>query len=209
MGADDPKYRRLTRARPRARFSLISTGNSSLWLGPDHVLCIDSTGFTENYKRFYFRDIQGLIIRKTDRYKYWSLALGFLGVFLMVMGAVTTDGVGRIIVFSFAGFFCLCTVLNLALGPTTICYLQTAVQLEPLPSIHRLRKARKVLNRLRPMIAGAQGELRPEEIAAHFGQPPAQPPEQPSVPPAAAPGSPAPAAIETAGEANLPPRILS
>jgi hypothetical protein len=182
--ADEPKYKRLTRARPRARFAIISTGNSSVWLGPDHLLCIDSNGYTENYKRFYFRDIQAFIARKTDGYKYASLVLGLIGVFLGIIAVITSDSVGRIILFSAAGLFLLCMSLNLLFGPTTLCYLQTAVQVEFLPSIRRLRKARKILNLIRPLIASAQGEVAPEEIARRFsGMPgmPAQVAQQPAV----------------------------
>jgi len=38
------------------------------------------------------------------------------------------------------------------------------VQIEDLPSLNRMRRARKVLERLRPLVVAAQGELRPEEI---------------------------------------------
>jgi len=47
------------------------------------------------------------------------------------------------------------------------------VQIEELPSLNRLRRTRAVMNRLRPMIAEAQGQLTPEEIqmkAAEAGQ---------------------------------------
>src|SRR5437899_10193108 len=125
--AEEVKYKRLTRARARSRFSVISAGNSSLWLGPDHLLCIDSTGFTENYKRFYFRDIQAVIVRKTDGYKYWNGALGFLGLLFTIFAAMTSDSAGRIAWFSFAALFWLLMLLNLALGPTSACYVQTAV----------------------------------------------------------------------------------
>jgi hypothetical protein len=206
--ANEPKYKRLTRARPRSRFSVVSAGNSSLWLGPDHLLCIDSTGFTENYKRFYFRDIQAFIVRKTDGYKYWSLALGVLGFFFAFMAALTRDSVGRIVLLCIAAFFWLCMLLNLVLGPTTVCHLQTAVQIELLPSIHRLRKARKVLNILRPLIASAQGELAPQEIAARFsGMPSTQQPAVTGVPPVINPV--APTAGGSVDAPNVPPRIVS
>jgi len=208
--ADEPKYKRLTRARSRSRFAVVSAGNSSLWLGPDHLLCIDSTGFTEHYKRFSFRDIQALIVRKTDGYKYWSLALGMVGVFLAIIGAFTGDRVGSLVLFSIAAFFSLCMLLNLSLGPTTVCYLQTAVQIELLPSIHRLRKARKVMNILRPLIASAQGELAPEEIAARFSGTPAQTTQEPPVADATPVISPvAPTARDSGEGTNVPPRIVS
>ena len=37
----------------------------TVWLGRDHLLLVSRAGYTENYKRFYFRDIQAIIIRKT------------------------------------------------------------------------------------------------------------------------------------------------
>jgi hypothetical protein len=61
-------------------------------------------------------------------------------------------------------------VANLLLGPTCVCHLKTAVQTEELPSLRRLRRARKVLARLRPLIVAAQGELTLGEIAARTGQ---------------------------------------
>jgi hypothetical protein len=208
--AEEVKYKRLTRARPRSRFSVVSAGQSSLWLGPDHLLCIDSTGFTENYKRFYFRDIQAFIIRKTDGYKYWSIAWGILAFFFAFLAAITRDSVGRTVLLSIGAFFGLCMLLNLALGPTTVCQLQTAVQNELLPSIHRLRKARKVLNIVRPLIASAQGELAPAEIAARFSgtaSPATQQPATTGSPPIIS--SVSPAAGDSGDASDLPPRIVS
>jgi hypothetical protein len=208
--AEEVKYKRLTRARPRTRFSVVSAGNSSLWLGPDHLLCIDSTGFTENYKRFYFRDIQAVIVRKTDGYKYWGLAWGLLTLFFAASAFLTSDSVGRIVLLSIAGFFALCMFLNFALGPTSACHVQTAVQNEPLPSIVRLRKARKVLNLLRPLIVTAQGELAPQEIAARFSGAPGQAWQQPDltgVPPVINPV--APTSGDSGEVSNVPPGIVS
>ena len=51
----EAEYQRLTRAHPRSGFAVAFAARSSLWLGKDHLLCIDSTGFSESYKRFYFR----------------------------------------------------------------------------------------------------------------------------------------------------------
>src|SRR5213593_2882508 len=81
----DQEYRRLTRSRVRHTgfFTLAST-RSSLWLGKDHLLNIDSNRYTEEYKRFYFRDIQSITIRKTKRREIWNLVLMLL---LLVGGA--------------------------------------------------------------------------------------------------------------------------
>ena len=161
------EYKRLTRARPRARFAVVSTGSSSLWLGKDHLLSIDSSGYTESYKRFYFRDIQAFLIRKTERQKWSGLILAVLTGLFFFPAALSEGGV-RIIFGSIAGFFLLIFLVNLALGPACACQLRTAVQLEDLPSMVRLRRARKILDRLRPLITAAQGEIQPEEIGPRF-----------------------------------------
>ena len=206
---DDPKYQRLTRARPRARFSIISTGNSCLWLGPDHLLCIDSNSFNETYKRFYFRDIQALIIRKTDRYKYAALTLGVFGGFFAVLAGVAGGAIGRTVWLSIAGFVWFIMLLNLAFGPTSVCCLQTAVQIEELPSLNRLRRARKVLNRLRPLIAAAQGELKPDEIGPRLQ---GLQPQSQGMPVFTTPESAPQAAAQpnyVVDDPNAPPRIIS
>ena len=63
----EKEYHRLTRARPRSAFAVAFISRSSLWLGRDHLLCVDSSGYTETYKRFYFRDIQAVTIVATKR----------------------------------------------------------------------------------------------------------------------------------------------
>ena len=37
---------------------------NTLWLGADHLLQGEHTGYTEEYKRFYFRDIQGITVKR-------------------------------------------------------------------------------------------------------------------------------------------------
>src|SRR5262252_7141323 len=77
----EPEYRRLSRGRNRRRFALVTTTRSSLWLGKDHLLVIDSSGYTETYKRFHFRDIQALVLCRTDRWLYQAVILAALGCF--------------------------------------------------------------------------------------------------------------------------------
>src|SRR2546427_536863 len=166
----EKEYRRLTwsRRRSQAGLAVFSPARSSLWLAKDHLLCIDTTGYTETYKRFYFRDIQSVIIRKTERSKFRNLALGvLLGLFALF--TVLSNDVTRAFIFgTIAALSALALLINLAAGPTSICHLRTAVQTEELASLNRVRRARKVLDRLRPLITAAQGSLAPEEIAARL-----------------------------------------
>lgn len=166
----EKEYQRLTCAQPRSGFAVALTSRSSLWLGKDHLLCIDSSGYTETYKRFYFRDIQAITIRTSKRRTIlnWVLVVPtilFLALMFAALSSRSHWDTGAIIIYLiFVSVFGVPFLINNLLGPTCICHLRTAVQIEELPSLNRLRRARKVLNRLRPFIIAVQGGLSPEEI---------------------------------------------
>lgn len=189
-----PAYQRLTRVRNRAFFSFATRARTSLWLGTDHLLCVDSTGFTENYKRFYFRDIQAITVQATQRRSVWNWILGLLTALCLVLGDLGSlfrgEPTPQVYVFGILFFvFVIPLVLNNIFGQTCICNLQTAVQTEELASLSRIRKTRKVLERIRPLIATAQGTLTPEEISQRLREDVPITPENPlpdnsTIPPA-------------------------
>src|SRR6266853_1047397 len=111
----EKEYQRLTRARPRSRFAVVSSGSSSLWLGKDHVLCIDTSGYNESYKRFYFRDIQALVIRKTERQKWSALILAVLATCFLLPAGLSSEVVIKYVFGGIAGFFVLVLLIDLAL----------------------------------------------------------------------------------------------
>jgi hypothetical protein len=167
---------------------------SRLWLGKDHLLSVDSQYYSEDYKRFYFRDIQEVIIRKTRSGTIGNVVLGFLAG-AGVLGFFATSGGPAVFWAIFAGFWLLFVLLNTAFGPTCVSHLRTAVQTEELPSLKRLRRAQKVVARLRPLIAQAQGEIPREEIPAWMaGLAPGGPATEMTAPPVitAAPAPPSP-----------------
>jgi hypothetical protein len=171
----DLEYRRLTRAKSRSHFGIVSTSRSSLWLGRDHLLQIDTSGYTETYKRFHFRDIQALVLCKTDVWLYRSIAFGVL---VSLFALVAIFGGGPILAWVFgilASLFALFLVLDVTAGPTAKCYLRTAVQTEPLVSLVRLRRARTVFETLRPLVTAAQAEPMPHQPASEFGAQPTPP----------------------------------
>ncbi len=195
------EYQRLTRAAGRVRFAAVRTTNGSLWLGADHLLGVDSGGFTENYKRFYFRDIQAIMIEKTKTGQIWNYIWG-VAVFITLVSAIANrspgplsqwngdDAVGTIVFGGFATLFALFFVINLLLGPTCKCYLRTAVQIEEIPSLRRLHRARKILERIRPLITTAQGGGLSPQIIAEKMRAPAQPPAATAAAPAESPDLP-------------------
>jgi len=167
----EKEYQRLTRARSRSAFAVAFMSRSSLWLGKDHLLCVDSSGYTETYKRFYFRDIQAFTLVATKRQTVWNGVL-LVPIVICLAGLATNlsfpprGEAATIITWAiFTVIFIVAFLIHNLLGPTCICHLRTAVQTEELPSLNRLRRVRKVLERIRPFIIAVQGELPPEEIS--------------------------------------------
>ena len=135
-----------------------------LYEGPDHLLQVASTGYSENYRRFYFRDIQAISVRKTQIGKIIN---GVFAFFIALFGLPAFDmSLGpAIAMWSIAGFFALLLICNVILGPTCVCYIRTAVQTERLGSVTRIPTARRLLKRIRPLIEGVQGSLSQQEFA--------------------------------------------
>ena len=144
-----------------------------LYQGPDHLLQVLSTGFNETYKRFAYRDIQAITLRKTNMGKVWNGIWGVLFT-LFALPASFVNGPVAVGLGIISAIFLILLGANLALGPTVVAYLQTAVQVEKLPSIRRLRSARSTLSILNPLIASAQAEFQAERLHASTpGNPPA------------------------------------
>lgn len=146
-------------------------GRRSLWRGADHLLYLSYRGFTEEYRRFYFADIQAIYYRKTAGGKVLN---GFMGGIAVLFALVAFLGWkvqqwemwGVVTVAVFAAIFVLFLVANLLMGPTCKCFLRTAVQLQYLPSIRRVRHARKAIQIIQPLIETVQGVLSPDQLAA-------------------------------------------
>jgi hypothetical protein len=134
-----------------------------LYQGPDHLLLVTSSGYYESYKRFYFRDIQAITVRASARGKVWNGLWGSLAVLATIIAVQSSDA--TFVVWSIlAGVFFLLLALNVGKGPTCVCRIQTAVQTRPLPSLNRLRRARKAIAQLRPLIEAAQEPMLPSEL---------------------------------------------
>lgn len=159
----EQEYQRLARPSNTSGLMGLST-RSSLWLAKDHILRVDSTGYSERYKRFYFRDIQSITIQVTLRRTYWNLFLGASSG-LLILGGIPYSisqkfGPGEWIAGGvLAMLFVIPLIVNNILGTTCTCKVKTAVQIEPLP-MRRLRKARKVLARVQPLVLAAQEKLQ-------------------------------------------------
>ena len=94
-------------------------------------------------------------------------------------------------------------VCDVLFGPTASCSLRTAVQVEQLSALNRVRRAQKVLEIVKPLITAAQGSLSPEEVAAQM--------QARSIAPMASASvvQPAPTSIVSpAAVGDIPPKIV-
>ena len=170
MASDNKPLRRLP-GRGRKTFGLISTTSTRLYLEDDHLLYVANDRFTESYMRFYFRDVQALLLCRTNSAKSANLALTVVIAFFSLLGLLgdyswNWGGAGLAVCGSITFFFLLLLVINLVKGPSCLCHLKTAVHTEELPSLNRVRAARKAFALLRPAIEAAQSQLAGPEMPA-------------------------------------------
>ena len=138
-------------------------GYHTLWQGADHLLQVYSRLGVEDYKRFYFNDIQAIITRKTAAGKIQNIVLVVLAGLFGLLGAIFGGG-WLIFYASIIGVLALILLINLLRGPTCETVLMTAVQTEKLHSLHRIKTAQSVMNQLRSLIEQRQGRINPETV---------------------------------------------
>ena len=149
-------------------------GPKSLWLGNDHLLLVESTGYTESYRRFYYRDIQAVVAERSAQRAFINVMLGLLilvilGVGFAVAESVSYDESDAHIVWmvfgSLAFVVALAAVIQSLLGPCCRTTIVTSVQTCRLPSIVRVRHVNRLLAELSPRIAEIQGVVDAVELA--------------------------------------------
>ncbi|MDM8553245.1 hypothetical protein QUF75_00735 [Desulfococcaceae bacterium HSG7] len=139
-----------------------------LWRAKDHLLSVSYRFGDEYYKRFYYKDIQTIIIRKTAFGKVQDGIMGGMTVLFGVMAFFTGD-VGALIFGILASATTLLLFINIIFhGPTCECYIQTAVQKEKLKSLKFLKRAVKVTDIIKKLIEQAQGVISAQELNTAF-----------------------------------------
>lgn len=132
-------------------------GYSSLWVAQDHVLAVTSSGYTDNYKRFYFRDIQGILVEDSDRSFYikisFSLLLAALLIICVLSGATWSSYLFWTLILGTP------IVMDIVKGPTCKVFLVTQVQSVRLKAISRRARLEKFLQAVQPLIEAAQADL--------------------------------------------------
>jgi len=143
----------------------------TLWKGGDHVLAVVSNGYSEDYRRFYFKDIQAVIIRPTRRARTITFSLAITAA-LIALAAFAAAAANQIFMAYLCGIICLSLLIglliNVLLGPSCSCHLKMPLVTHEMPSLRRLKHAQAMLFEIRPLIRTIQGSLSDEEIKTTF-----------------------------------------
>lgn len=135
-----------------------------LWLGPDHALLVRSSVISQDYRRFYFADIEAIVIAEIES------ASRFYGMVLSIMAGVFTLGLAVSGYTAWAVFCALvCIVLSVFTWtrPLVRCSLKTRVGTQPLPCLKQLQAARRVAAILQAEIQKVQGLMPGDSLASH------------------------------------------
>ena len=145
-------------------YKLVQRGSGLLgryWIyqGSDHLLLLEQILFVQSYYRFFFRDIQGIMMRKTDRFWAGNLVIAF-GFFLAAIRIYERKaGPWTIILIILFGLFALRHFIR---GMTCKISIITEVQKKKLGGVQPLRKWRAMKKFLVPIIEDQQGRFSTE-----------------------------------------------
>lgn len=144
-------------------------GRDTAWMGPDHLLIVESSGISETYKRLYFKDIQAVSILKTP---YAFIANSILFALMVILTASglylysTEMYPVSIFMWIVAGVMFVYFISNAPQGASCECWLFTRVQKEKLRSVHTVRSLKKAMKLLIPAIEKSQGRLSKESLVS-------------------------------------------
>ncbi|MBI3870776.1 MAG: hypothetical protein HY299_19775 [Verrucomicrobia bacterium] len=129
-------------------------GSYRLFAGPDHLLLVTANGFREEYRRFYFADIQAFAWRRTVTGLVLSLGLAILVLCGVAMAVAVPES--ELSAGLTAGLLLLVLVVNLFRGATCSFVLVTSGRTHRVPALARVRDVRRFISQARPLAVAAQ-----------------------------------------------------
>jgi hypothetical protein len=159
------QYRKL----PGARRGLIR--GASVWAGPDHLLLVRSYRFREEYKRYYYRDVQAIAIANAPRFHISTRSLLIGWLLLVVYAIFASRGITAFIIWLSVQALLAVAWAVISGAFSCRCRIYTAVSSDELPSVYRSWTARRFLAAVDPLISGLQGALEGQwaEAASESG----------------------------------------
>lgn len=141
---------------------------SSVWAGPDHLLLVRGSRFREEYKRFYYRDVQAIAVARAPRFHVSTRALAavFVWSVLFAMTRLSAPLVPYAGALGLAGLLLAFAWAYVSGRESCRCRIYTAVSSDELPSVYRIWAAQKFLTAVQPLIAQVQGTIEGEWAVA-------------------------------------------
>ncbi len=161
--AKDTVYTRLPGRGRRLSARFVSGEGQRLYLNGNQLIVVRRVGYEESSKRYSLGDIQAITMQSNADRTIVSATLMLTMMLIAGLGLVLiTQEVGptefaMILLYVLAGILAAFLAANFAMGPTCTIRLHTAVQIEDLTALRRLRAARKCLAILLPRIEALQG----------------------------------------------------
>lgn len=121
-----------------------------LYQASDHLMLVQSTGFTEDYRRIYYRDIESVIVRPSHRRGATTLVLVLITFILFLLPLAHVNWIAAAVC---AIPFLVGIVINLLKGPSCQCHVNTRVQSLALPTPQRFSKVPILIQLLREKTA--------------------------------------------------------
>lgn len=154
MPWNKPEYRRLSRS-----FGIPIIRHASLWEADDHLLSVENMAGIERYRRFYYRDIQSIVLWESPRRWIYAAILGLIGIFVLLLALIPMAWFVNLPLLIVAGSFIVPAVMQVTRGPSCNCKITTPVQSVRVPGISRLNTGMQVIQALQPRIEAAQENL--------------------------------------------------
>jgi hypothetical protein len=146
-------YRRL----PGCRRGLFR--GASVWLGTDHLLAVQSMRFREEYKRFYLRDVQAIVVADAPRFHISTRSIAIAVLWLAAWVALRDFAPWTPAVLWTLAAALLGAWVYVSAACSCTCRIYTAVSRDELRSVYRTWTARRFLREVEPRIAETQGVL--------------------------------------------------
>jgi hypothetical protein len=151
-------------------------GHSQLWLGPDHILLVDSTRFAEDYKRFALADIQSIVVTEQPSNIVLQIVMILAALAWMSLWFAVDSKFGKWFFEVSGALALLWPIVDIARGPLCRAFLYTRVSRELLEPVNRINASRRFLATVRPLIEAVQGVLPPQPFYAEIPSVSSEPP---------------------------------
>ena len=144
------------------------TGGTKWYLSEDCLLAAKRMMYAVEYRRFYLRDLESVVVWPS---RLWLLRPIIPGVLLGGLGALLWSSVDFTTGAIFGGAGIAWATLELALGPTAGSRIRTTGASVDLPLVKRTRRAHKVLAKIDAAVRATRSVIEQPAAPATIPQP--------------------------------------